>query len=133
MIALILCIVGGLDSADTSTSTQHTGKTLFKVGIIIFLIVYLTLFAMVVFTMKDVGNGPRGEKRLYFAVVAALPFLAVRLLWALLSVFSNSKDFSMFGGKPLIQLFMAVLEEFIIVCIYTLVGLITSSNDRSAV
>jgi hypothetical protein len=123
MIALILCIVGGLDIADADASDVSNGKKLTKIGIVIFLIVYLVLFALVVITMTDVGNAPSGEKRIYFAVAAALPLLAIRLLWSILASFSNNADFSLNSSKPLIQLFMAIVEEFVIVCIYILVGL----------
>jgi hypothetical protein len=54
--------------------------------------------------------------------------LAVRLLWSILATFSNNSDFSLTGGKPLIQLFMAIVEEFIIVCSYTFVGLTIEKN-----
>lgn len=89
----------------------------------IFLFVYLLLFALTVITMKDVGNAPSGEKRIYFAVLAALPFIAVRLLWSILSVFADNKTFSINSGEPLVQLFMATIEEFIVVIFYTAVGL----------
>ena len=127
MIALILCIVGGIDETHTDHSDISTGKKYTKIGIAIFLIVYLLLSALVIITMKDVGNAPRGEKRIYFAVLAALPFLAVRLLYSLLAAFSNSSTFSIQGGKPLVQLFMAILEEFIIVVMYTLAGITTGN------
>lgn len=127
MIALILCVVGGLDEADSDASDISEGKKLTKIGVAIFLVVYLLLFALVVITMKDVGNAPRGEKRIYFAVLGALPLLAIRLLWSILATFGNNKDFSLNSSKPLIQLFMAVLEEFVIVCFYTLAGLTVSS------
>mgnify|MGYP003662663261 FL=1 len=124
MIALTLCIIGGTDQADNSPSDVKTGKKYTKIGIIIFLFVYLLLSSLVVVTMKDIGNAMKDERRIYVAVVCALPFLAVRLLWSFLSAFSHNSDFSLTGsGKPLIQLFMAVLEEFIIVCMYTLAGL----------
>lgn len=124
MIALILCVVGGIDQADSSPSEIKTGKKYTKIGIIIFLFVYLLLSSLVVVTMKDVGNAMKGEKRIYFAVVCALPFIAVRLLWSVLSAFSHNRDFSLTSnGKPLIQLFMAILEEFVVVCLYTLAGL----------
>lgn len=73
--------------------------------------------------MKDVGNAPQGEKRIYFSVLAALPFIGVRLLWSLLSVFRNDSTFSINSGKPLVQLFMATVEEFVVVIFYTAVGL----------
>lgn len=124
MIALILCVVGGTDEGDSSPSEIKTGKKYTKIGIIIFLFVYLLLSSLVIITMKDVGNAMKGEKRIYFAVLCALPFIAVRLLWSVLSAFSHSRDFSLTNsGKPLIQLFMAVVEEFVVVCLYTLAGL----------
>lgn len=88
-----------------------------------FLIIYVLLFSLVVITVKDVGNAPRGEKRIYFAVVAALPLIAVRLLWSILAAFANSSTFSIASPQPYVQLFMAILEELIIVCMYTLAGL----------
>jgi hypothetical protein len=123
MIALGLAIFGATDEASPNTSDIQKGKTIMKSAIIIFLMIYLLVFALVVITMKDVGTAPRGEKRIYLAVLGALPLLAVRLLYSILAAFTNNEDFSIFDGKPLIKLFMAIAEEFIIVCFYTLVGL----------
>lgn len=126
-IALILCIVGGIDESDSKQSEINTGKKYFKIGIILFLFIYLLLSTLVIITMKDVGNAPRTEKRIYFAVLCALPFIAVRLLWSILSVFANNASFSIESPKPLVQLFMATIEEFIVVIFYTAVGF-TAAN-----
>ncbi|KIN02310.1 hypothetical protein OIDMADRAFT_41432 [Oidiodendron maius Zn] len=123
MIALILCIVGGTDESGSSASDIATGKRDTKIGVVIFLIIYLLLIALAIITMKDVGNAPKGEKRVYFAVLGALPLLGVRLLWSLLSSFSSNPSFSITSGKPLVQFFMATLEEFVVVVFYTLAGL----------
>ncbi|KAF8862965.1 hypothetical protein BDZ45DRAFT_670611 [Acephala macrosclerotiorum] len=128
MIALALAIVGGTDEADSDASDISNGKKYMKIAILMFGAIYLLLCALTVITMKDVGNAPRGEKRIYFAVLCALPFIAVRLLYSILAAFVNNDDFSIFGGKPLIQLFMAVVEEFIVVSLYTLVGLFTPNK-----
>ena len=93
-----------------------------------FLVIYLLLALLSIITMKDVGNAPRTEKRIYFAVLAALPFIAVRLLWSVLSVFSNNASFSIYSPKPLIQLFMATIEEFIVVVFYIGVGLLAARD-----
>lgn len=121
MVALILCIAGGTDEAGSEVSE---GKRLTKIGIAIFAVIYVLLFALIVVTMKDVGNAPREEKRIYIVVLIALPLIAVRLLWSILSAFGHSSDFSLNSPKPLIQLFMATIEEFIVVVCYTTVGLI---------
>src|SRR4051812_30337017 len=75
MIALILCIVGGIDETSTKPSDLTTGRKEVKIGISIFLVVYLFLAALVVFTVKDIGNAPTAEKRIYLAVVAAIPLI----------------------------------------------------------
>jgi hypothetical protein len=82
-----------------------------------FLIIYILLFGLVVITVKDVGNAPRGEKRIYFAVVAALPLIAVRLLWSILAAFANSSTFSIASPQPYVQLFMAIFGG-IDCCVY---------------
>lgn len=48
------------------------------------------------------------------------------MIYSMLAVFTNSSTFSITGDHPLVQLFMATIEEFIIVCLYTLVGLTIS-------
>lgn len=129
LIALALAIVGGTDEADTDASDISNGKKYLKIAVIIFLAIYLLLCALTIITMKDIGNAARGEKLIYFAVLGALPLLAVRILYSILSSFSNNKNFSIFDGKPLIQLFMAIIEEFVIVCFYTLVGLFANKSE----
>lgn len=126
LIALILCIIGGTDTADGNPADLSSGQTKIKVGIIMFLCIYILLFGLVVITIKDVGKAPSGEKRIYWAVALALPWLAVRVLYSILAAFTNSSTFSITGNHPLVQLFMATIEEFIIVCIYTLAGLTVS-------
>ena len=126
MVALILCIVGGIDEASSSISDQASGQTLFKVGIAIFVVIYALLFLLAAFTARDVGNAPRGEKQIYFAVLAALPLIAVRLVWSILAVFTTMQNFSLTNGNPVIQLCMAVLEEIVVIIMYTLAGLAVS-------
>jgi hypothetical protein len=127
LIALILCIVGGTDSADASNAADlSSAQTKIKVGVIMFLCIYVLLFGLVVITIQDIGKAPSGEKRIYWAVVLAMPWLAARVLYGVLAAFTNSSTFSVTGDHPLVQLFMATVEEFIIVCLYTLAGLIVS-------
>jgi hypothetical protein len=128
MIALALAIIGGTDEADTDASDISNGKKYLKIAILLFLAIYLLLCTLTIITMKDVGNAPRGEKLIYFAVLGALPLLAIRILYSILAAFSNNQNFSIFNGKPLIQLFMAIIEEFVIVCFYTLVGLFANKS-----
>jgi hypothetical protein len=124
VIGLVFCIVGGTDTGDAKK-----GITFTKVGIVIFLVFYIVLAILVAVTARDVSNAPRGEKRLYWVIVAAIPFLGVRLLWSLIAVFGHDKKFSITGGDPWVNFGMAIVEEFIIVCMYTVLGLALGKGD----
>jgi hypothetical protein len=130
LIALILCIIGGTDAADGNPADLSGAQTKTKVGVIIFLCIYILLFLLTAITIKDVGKAPSGEKRVYWAVVCALPWLAVRVLYSILAAFTNNPEFSVTGDHPLAQLFMATMEEFVIVCLYTLAGLTVSGKKN---
>jgi hypothetical protein len=124
VIGLVFCIVGGTDRGDVKKGTTFT-----KVGIVIFLVFYIVLAILVAVTARDVSNAPRGEKRLYWVIVAAIPFLGVRLLWSLIAVFGHDTQFSITGGDPWVNFGMAIVEEFIIVSMYTVLGLTLGKGD----
>jgi vacuolar-type H+-ATPase subunit I/STV1 len=124
VLGLVLCIIGSTDAASLSNASDiHKGPTYTKVGVVIFLAGYILLIALVTITIGDVGEAPPGERRLYWVIVAAIPFLGVRLLWSLIAIFSHDSKFKITGGNEWINFGMAVVEEFIIVCMYTITGL----------
>jgi hypothetical protein len=123
VLALILCIIGGRDIFSGTASEATRGLTLTKVGIVIFLLGYVLLAALSALTVRDVSGAPSGEKRLYGVIVAAIPLLGIRLLWSMLTVFLNSGKFALKDENPWVKLGMAVIEEFLIVFMYTIVGL----------
>lgn len=123
VVALIICIVGGSDLTNSSVSEQSTGKKLIKAGLIIFLIIYICLFLLTANSAGEINGLPSSEKRVLLAVIAALPLLGVRILFALLAYFSKISTFSLFNGSVLVRAFMAVLEEILIVIAYTLAGI----------
>jgi len=84
------------------------------------------LGALAIITMKDFGRANQSEKRVFLAVLAALPLLAVRILYSILSAFSNNSVFSILGGSAVVRLCMAIIEEFLIVLFYTIAGLVAS-------
>ncbi|KFY57235.1 hypothetical protein V496_06509 [Pseudogymnoascus sp. VKM F-4515 (FW-2607)] len=126
MIALILCIVGGTDEASSDASSRSEGPKYFKIGIAIFVVIYVLLVALTLITARDVHRALAGERRVYVAVAVALPFIAVRLLYSILAVFTSFKAFSSIDGNTAVELCMALLEEFVVVLMYTAVGLTIS-------
>ncbi|CAI7630901.1 unnamed protein product [Penicillium glandicola] len=132
LIALILAISGGTDQASSNISDHASGKTKTRVAIILFLAIYLAACTLWTITVRDIGLMVSSQKRIFFCVLLALPFIAVRVLYSLIGDFGNHPQFSVVDGDTRIQLVMATLEEFVVVLLYTILGLITPksiSND----
>ena len=119
-IGLILCIVGATNAKNPSQieseSTVHIGVILFAV--VFALLVLLELVAIVV--SRETG---RGEKLLVAGLAVAMPFIAVRLIYALLAAFSHDHDFDPVTGSQTVSLFMDTLMECAVVLVYIWVGL----------
>ncbi|KAJ5121847.1 hypothetical protein N7448_002978 [Penicillium atrosanguineum] len=125
LIALILAISGGTDQASSNVSDQKSGKTETRAAIILFLVIYLAACFFWVITVRDLGRMVSSQRRLFLGVLLALPFIAVRLLYSLIVDFANNPKFSFVDGDPTIQLGMATIEEFIVVVMYTILGLMS--------
>lgn len=123
VLALLLAIVGGTRIASTNVSKHSSGQDFEKAGGILFLVVFLALVGLAVLTTASMRGLPSPEKRLLFAVLAALPFLAVRLLYGLLIDFANDKTFNIQDGNATVQLCMAILEEMIVVAFFLAAGM----------
>ncbi|KAL4942031.1 hypothetical protein BDV06DRAFT_222531 [Aspergillus oleicola] len=125
LIALGLAIGGGTNTASSDPSEQSTGKAETKGAIILFLVMYIALLLLWIITVRDVRKMDGPQKRIYFAVFVALPFLAVRMVYSLMSSFGSDKRFSMIYGDVGVRLGMATIEEFVVVVLYTVLGVVT--------
>ncbi|KAL8667894.1 MAG: hypothetical protein Q9202_000359 [Teloschistes flavicans] len=133
LLALVLAIVGGTRLSSSDPSRQSQGRDFSKAGIIIFLILFIVSCAIVLLTLTEKSSIPQGERRLLFSVLAALPFIFVRILYSTMALFVNNSTFKLYGGNATVQLCMAVIEEIIVTIIFIAVGLTVSSvrDDRS--
>ena len=129
ILGLILAIVGGNKLSDNpnDTSDINEGEKFEKAGGIMFLIGYVILFGATVVTGLEFRNLPWGEKRILGAVVAALPLLAVRLLYSLISDFADNNTFNILYGNATVQLCMAIVEEMIVTVFYLIAGVTAPS------
>ena len=68
-----------------------------------------------------------------YAVILALPFIFVRILYSMLAVFlTNQTTFTLVNGNAIAQLCMATIEEMIVVVLYLGVGItapVRKGND----
>jgi hypothetical protein len=117
IIGLVLGITGGCiapQSSNPFVSNNHT-----KVAIIIFTGVFLAIVYLLIILSLRIFQIERGERRLLFVVAISSPFIATRLIYALIADFAANPNFNAIFGNATIYLCMAVLEEIIavIVCV----------------
>jgi uncharacterized membrane protein (DUF485 family) len=120
-LGLILSIVGGT-SGNTSPGSGIQVSTASKAGIILYICAYAALCLVCVLSITSLHHAESGEKRLAFAVILALPFILVRLIYSTLVVFVHNHDFNIVGGSVVLLVVMAVVDEFIVVGIYLVCG-----------
>lgn len=120
VVALILCIVG---ATNAPTPEQIDAQTTVHVGIVLYLVVLIMLTLLAIGALVGHREIEEGEPRIVVAVLSALPFIFVRLLYSLLSVFSGSHKFNLLTGSQTITLFMSVLPEMVVAIIYIATGL----------
>lgn len=119
IVGLILSIIGGTSSF--SSDKTYTVKPISKVGIILYIIAYAAevLIAIHAFRLLPTSGG---EKGLLFAVVAALPFILVRLIYSALGVIGGVHTFNSFSGSVAAFAIMAVLTEIVVIVFFLSAG-----------
>ncbi|KAF8845459.1 hypothetical protein BDN67DRAFT_999611 [Paxillus ammoniavirescens] len=142
--ALVLTIIG---ISTTSSSSQSTANTERRIGVLLFAALYLALVTITVVQWTRRDRLMKYRKQLLLAISAAMPFLAVRALYSVLSTFSSSTfittgttsttststndlaKFNMFTGEWQIYLVMEILMEYAVVIIYTVAGTLLPLNQ----
>ncbi|KAI9572611.1 hypothetical protein HD554DRAFT_2061473 [Boletus coccyginus] len=133
--ALVLIIIG---ISTTSPDSQSTANTERRVGVLMFAGLYIILAGITVMQWVKRHRLMKYRRQLLVAVSVALPFLAVRTLYSVLSTFSSDTfdttgtsttdsdnplaEFNMFTGEWQLYVVMDVVMEFTVVIIYTLAG-----------
>ncbi|KAG2751560.1 hypothetical protein P692DRAFT_20830822 [Suillus brevipes Sb2] len=141
-VALVLTIIGISNSSSNSSSSS--ANTMRRVGVILFAVLYIVLVGICVFLWTQTRFVLRYRKQLLKAISIALPFLAIRTLYSVLSTFSSSSfdvtsttqpntgdlaKFNIFTGEWQIYLVMDMLMEYAIVIIYSVAGLVLPLNQ----
>jgi hypothetical protein len=129
-LGLILSIVGGTSSSVGPDGTIQV-DTSSKVGIILYIIAFVALILIFLMSMSRAYCVPKKERRVPFAIIAALPFVLVRLVYSACTVFLHSHLFNIVTGSVVVLAFMAVIEEFIVVVIYVALGFMVDKLDAN--
>ncbi|KAH7140272.1 hypothetical protein B0J13DRAFT_504384 [Dactylonectria estremocensis] len=120
-LGLILSIVGGT-SASPSPSGSFKVQTTSKVGIILYIIAFAAMTLVLLISSGSRTSVPIQERRVPVVVAIAWPFIFTRLVYSAICVFLPSHTFSIIDGSVPVFVCMAVLEEFVVVALYLLLG-----------
>jgi hypothetical protein len=129
-IGLILAIAGGTSGSTNSNGTPQVATTS-KVAIALYIVAFVAIVLVWVVSMAGLSVVPSAERRVAFAVLIALPFVLVRLVYSACVVFLHSHLFNLVNGSVVVNAVMAVATEFIVVGIYLLLGFFISTLSPS--
>lgn len=133
IVAIVLAAVGGNYAFSSNADTRSEGYTLSKAAIILILVIYLIAGAMSVHSFIVRSLVPRSDQRLLHVCLISLPFILVRLVYAICGTFlRNSNTFGMLSttnSAIIVRAIMGLLMEFIVVALFLWAG---CTVDRSA-
>lgn len=136
-VGLILCIVGATSAND---ATEIDKQDTVKIGVVLFTVSFASICLLCAIASILARKTERGERELIRSVAFALPFLLVRVVYSLVTMFGNSVDFSIDNDSTAavtISLFMEVLEECAVVFIYVFTGMrlptVPVKNDKDGI
>lgn len=129
VVGLILGIVGGT-STTYASGTYQTPVTS-KVGVILYIVGFVGLIIIFILSTPKVSRIPSRERRVPLVVALALPFIFVRLIYSILSVFLHNHLFSTAAGSVPVRITMSLIEEFIVVSLYASLGLLVDKLDTT--
>jgi hypothetical protein len=119
LIAMIVLIVGGTQSTyamDSDGQIHVEYNTLSHVGMGLMIAVLALVILETVLVFRNQGYVAQGEHRILFVVVTALPFVAVRLIYSCILIFSGKPS------TPWVYLGASVIMEVVVVLICEAVG-----------
>ncbi|KAG0706726.1 hypothetical protein DFH29DRAFT_115104 [Suillus ampliporus] len=141
-VAFALTIIGITNSPSSGSSSS--ANTMRRAGVILFVVLYIIIVGICLFLWTQVRFVMKYRKQLLKAISIALPFLAVRTLYSVLSTFSSSTfdtsgtsqpntsdlaKFNILTGEWQIYLVMDMLMEYAVVIIYIVAALVLPLNQ----
>ncbi|KIW50542.1 hypothetical protein PV05_09343 [Exophiala xenobiotica] len=131
LAGLVLSIVGATNLLGDNPSNTSSGFAELKAAVMLFLAVYVADIFITVHGFLKAVHVRAGERRLLYAVLATLPFMAVRMIYSILSVFASRPKYfnswSLEWSAILVRGLMGVLMEVIIVTLFIIVGFVTAA------
>lgn len=128
VLALALVLAGGVLLSSSNPLEQRSGKKFAQMGLSIFMVVFAIYTVICLLTLLSLDAVAAGERRILYGVLISIPFLFLRILYAMLAVFRDKRKFAIVNGSATVQLCMAVIMETIVVVIYCGIGLFATTE-----
>ena len=128
-IGLILSIVGDTRIKFDPVHETITVPTETKAGILILLVSWIAIFLIALVTLKDMSHVSEGDRSLAWAVITTLPFLLIRTVYSILTIFLNNKDFNLIFPSAITMWTLSTIEEAFIVLIMIVIGFRTEKIE----
>jgi hypothetical protein len=132
MLALALLVAGSIDPTSQEGPTFSANGEI-KTGVALYLICFIALCYATAIILFRKHLALRDDRNLGLVVAISLPFMFVRVMYITLFAFAahgNSEWFNVISGDETTQLCMQVVQEYIIVLLYLLVGLNLNEKHR---
>ncbi|KIX97002.1 uncharacterized protein Z520_07116 [Fonsecaea multimorphosa CBS 102226] len=142
VVALVLSISGSLDRTKTDQNDLNTGATLLKLATLLFFIVWAILCLCSLIFWSTRSQYVPMQRTLLAAVLLALPFLLVRIIYSGLNAINlntskstgHTGKFNPVTGSWALYLVLGLGPEVIVVALYTTAGVLnyfkTKRGDR---
>ncbi|CAK1367229.1 unnamed protein product [Cercospora beticola] len=132
LAALILSIIGGTKTAQGDKDSYDLGRTLLKVGSVLFFLIWVALSAIAIYTFCRKAHATSSESKLVLASICVLPFLLVRIVYTLAVSFSSAGSIFAYPTPSVpVQATMMFAMEAIVLCFYIFAGLFTPRQERN--
>ena len=119
-LGLILSIAGG--TTGSSSDGQLTVSAMTRAGIILYIVAFAGITFILVMSFGYKTAVPIQERRSPVAIAIAWPLILVRLVYSVLAIFVDNQIFSIVGGSIGVRVGMAVVEEWLVVIDYLILG-----------
>lgn len=121
-IGLILSIVGDTNIKIDKQTHVLAVPVETKAGIILLLLAWIAIAFITARTIQCISQLAHAERPLAWVVLVCLPFILIRLVYAILSVFVNDENFSLIFPSTVVVWTLSTIEECFSVFVYLLVG-----------
>lgn len=121
-LGVVLSIAGGT-SITLSADGSYKSATSSKVGVLLYIVGFSATIIISLVSVPRRSVVPGKERHVPVVIFLAIPFIVVRLLYSVLCAFGHNRLFSIATGSVSVTIGMSVIEEFVVVGMYILLGL----------